>query len=297
MHFLQPAAWAEALEARAGLPDGLPVAGATDLLVELTFHRCHPVALIDLGRVPGLDEVSADDGWLRLGATATYEHLIPALRRDFPALALAARTVGSPPIRRRGTIGGNLGTASPAGDVHPPLLAAGAQVEAASVAGTRRIAITDFFTGPKQNALAPDELISAVYVPRATGPQQFAKVGPRNAMVIAVCSFALALHPDRRRVGTGIGSAGPVPLAGGRGRALPGGRARRGRPVGGAPAARRRRDEHVRRSRRVGGPAGRRRARDGRLPRPGPARHRRPGPRLGLGRLPEGGPRREGCAG
>ncbi len=212
MHFLQPAAWAEALEARAGLPDGLPVAGATDLLVELNFHRCHPVALIDLGRVPRLDEVSADDGWLRLGATATYEHLIPALRRDFPALALAARTVGSPQIRRRGTIGGNLGTASPAGDAHPPLLAAGAQVEVASVAGTRRIAITDFFTGPKQNALAPDELISAVYVPRASGPQQFAKVGPRNAMVIAVCSFALALHPDRGRVGTGIGSAGPVPL-------------------------------------------------------------------------------------
>lgn len=212
MHFLQPATWAEALEARAGLPDGLPVAGGTDLLVELNFHRCHPVALIDLGRVPGLDEVSANDGWLRLGATATYEHLIPALRHELPALALAARTIGSPQIRRRATIGGNLGTASPAGDAHPPLLAAGAQVEVASPAGTRLIAITDFFAGPKRNALAPGELIRAIHVPRASGPQQFAKVGPRNAMVIAVCSFALALHPDRRRVGTGIGSAGPVPL-------------------------------------------------------------------------------------
>jgi len=157
--------------------------------------------------------VSAENGWLRIGAAATYDRLMTALRRDFPALAVAARTVGSPQIRHRGTIGGNLGTASPAGDAHPPLLAAGAEVEVASRAGTRRIAIADFFTGPKRTAMAPGELISAVHVPRASGPQQFAKVGTRNAMVIAVCSVALALHPDRRRVGTGIGSAGPVPLA------------------------------------------------------------------------------------
>jgi CO/xanthine dehydrogenase FAD-binding subunit len=211
--FVQSASWDEALEARMALPDGLPVAGCTDVLVDLNFRRRHPPALIDLGRVPGLDEVSANDGWLRIGAAATYERLMDALRRDFPALAVASRTVGSPQIRRRGTIGGNLGTASPAGDAHPPLLAAGAEVEVASGAGTRRIAIADFFTGPKRNALGPDELISAVHVPRASGPQQFAKVGTRNSMVIAVCSLALALHPDRRRVGTGIGSAGPVPLA------------------------------------------------------------------------------------
>ena len=213
MQFLQPTTWAEALEAMAALPGGLPVAGGTDVMVELNFHRRHPEALIDLGRIQGLGEVSRDDGWLRLGAAVTYDQLTMALREDFPALALAARTVGSPQIRHRGTIGGNLGTASPAGDAHPPLLAAGAQVEVASIAGTRRIEITDFFTGPKHNALAPGELISAVRVPSAHGPQQFAKVGPRNAMVIAVCSFALALHPDRRRVGTGIGSAGPVPLS------------------------------------------------------------------------------------
>ncbi len=212
MHFLQPASWAEALEARADLPGALPVAGGTDVLVELNFHRRRPPALIDLGRVPGLDEVSTSDGWLRLGAAATYTQLMDTVPGDFPALALAARTVGSPQIRHRGTLGGNLGTASPAGDALPPLLAAGAQVEVASRAGTRRIAIADFFTGPKHNALAPDELISAVHVPRATGPQQFAKAGSRNAMVIAVCSLALALYPDRHRAGTGIGSAGPVPL-------------------------------------------------------------------------------------
>lgn len=213
MHFLQPTTWAEALEAMAALPGGLPVAGGTDVMVELNFHRHHPEALVDLGRVQGLGEVSRDNGWLRVGAVATYDQLTVALREDSPALALAARAVGSPQIRHRGTIGGNLGTASAAGDTHPPLLAAGAQVEVASMAGTRRIEITDFFTGPRQNALAPGELITAVHVPRARGPQQFAKVGPRNAMVIAVCSLALALHPDRRRVGTGIGSAGPMPLS------------------------------------------------------------------------------------
>jgi CO/xanthine dehydrogenase FAD-binding subunit len=125
---------------------------------------------------------------------------------------MAARTVGSPQIRNRGTVGGNLGSASPAGDAHPPLFASGADVEVESVRGRRRIPIGDFFLGPKRSALEPDELIAAVRVAPATGPQLFAKVGTRNAMVIAVCSLAIALHPDRRSVGTGIGSAGPVPL-------------------------------------------------------------------------------------
>jgi CO/xanthine dehydrogenase FAD-binding subunit len=120
--------------------------------------------------------------------------------------------VGSPQIRIRGTVGGNLGSASPAGDAHPPLLAAGAVVEAESVAGgVRRIPAAEFYTGVKRNALEPDELIAAVLVPTAAGPQQFCKVGTRNAMVIAVSAFACALHPDRKAVGTGIGSAAPTP--------------------------------------------------------------------------------------
>jgi CO/xanthine dehydrogenase FAD-binding subunit len=129
-----------------------------------------------------------------------------------PGLAQASRTVGSPQIRNRGTIGGNLGSASPAGDAHPPLLAAGAVVELASVSGVRRVPAGEFFTGPKKSVLAPDELIAAVLLPSAPGPQQFAKVGTRNAMVIAVCSVAVALDVDSRRVGTGIGSAAPTPV-------------------------------------------------------------------------------------
>jgi CO/xanthine dehydrogenase FAD-binding subunit len=126
---------------------------------------------------------------------------------------MASRTVGSPQIRNRGTVGGNLGTSSPAGDAHPPLLACDAQVELASTSGTRRVPVREFFTGPKRNAARNDELIAAFLIEPAPGPQQFSKVGTRNAMVIAVCSFALALDPPRRRVGTGIGSAGPTPFA------------------------------------------------------------------------------------
>jgi CO/xanthine dehydrogenase FAD-binding subunit len=181
-------------------------------MVDLNFDRSRPAAILDLGRVRELEGLERDDGRLRLGARLTYTQAIERLGKVLPGLAIASRTVGSPQIRNRGTIGGNLGSASPAGDALPPLLAAGAEVEVASVRGTRRLAVAEFFTGPKRSALEPDELIAAVHVPAAGGPQQFAKAGTRNAMVIAVCSFAVDLDPRRGRVGTGIGSAGPTPL-------------------------------------------------------------------------------------
>jgi CO/xanthine dehydrogenase FAD-binding subunit len=210
--FLQPRGLREALEAKAERPEALPIAGGTDVMVELNFDRGRPPAIIDLTRVGELAEWDRDDGRLRVGAGVTYTRAIEELAADLPGLALAARTVGSPQIRNRGTIGGNLGSASPAGDCHPPLLATGAEVELVSAAGSRRLPVEEFFTGPKRSALRPEELIAAVHLPAAAGPQQFAKIGTRNAMVIAVCSFALALDPERRRVGTGIGSAGPTPL-------------------------------------------------------------------------------------
>jgi CO/xanthine dehydrogenase FAD-binding subunit len=212
VRFLQPATWAEALAAKAEHPDAVPLAGGTDLMVELNFDRRRPPALLDLSSVEELTRWHSDHGVVRLGAGVTYRRVIDELAGPLPGLAMAARTVGSPQIRNRGTVGGNLGSASPAGDAHPPLLAAGAVVEIASVRGVRQVPVASFFTGPKRSVLAPDELVAAVLVPRAAGPQQFAKVGTRNAMVIAVCSFALALDPVGRRVGTGIGSAGPTPL-------------------------------------------------------------------------------------
>src|SRR5690348_2846203 len=212
MDFLQPTTWAEALQARAEHPDALPIAGGTDVMVELNFDRRRPGALLDLGRVPELREWSVDGPTVRLGAGVTYARVIGELGGQLPGLAMASRTVGSPQIRMRGTVGGNLGAASPAGDSHPPLLAADAVVEVASaVRGARQVPAAEFYTGVKRNALEPDELIAAVLVPTASGPQQFSKIGTRNAMVIAVTAFAVALHPDRRAVGTGIGSAAPTP--------------------------------------------------------------------------------------
>lgn len=212
MEFLSPTTLTEALEVKAEHPDAVPLAGGTDVMVEINFDRARPEVLLDLCRVDELAGWSREDGWVRLGACVTYARLLDELAGTLPGLAMAARTVGSPQIRNRGTVGGNLGSASPAGDCHPPLLAADAEVELASTSGTRRLPVREFFTGPKRHAAHPDELITAVLVPASAGPQQFSKVGTRNAMVIAVCSFALALRPAERGVGTGIGSAGPVPL-------------------------------------------------------------------------------------
>lgn len=212
MEFLRPASWQEALAAKAAHPTAVPIAGGTDVMVEINFDHRRPEYLLDLGRVAELHAWETGEDAVRLGASVPYTRIMEDLRGPLPGLALAAHTVASPQIRNRGGVGGNLGTASPAGDAHPALLAAGAEVEAESVRGTRRIPIDDFYTGVKRNALAPDELIRAVHIKKADGPQQYAKVGTRNAMVIAVCAFGLALHPETRTVRTGIGSAAPTPV-------------------------------------------------------------------------------------
>jgi len=221
VEFLQPSTWDDALAAKTAYPEAVPIAGGTDVMVEVNFDRRRPAALLDLTRVTELAEWTSDGGegssgsgggTIRLGAGVSYRRVIEELGERLPGLAMASRTVGSPQIRNRGTVGGNLGSASPAGDAHPPLLAVGAEVELASTRGTRRVPVDAFFTGPKRSVLAADELIAAVHVPVTAGPEQFAKVGTRNAMVIAVCSFGLALHSGRCSVGTGIGSAAPTPV-------------------------------------------------------------------------------------
>src|SRR5690348_16099231 len=171
MEILQPDTWREALEMKAANPAARPIAGGTDLMVELNFDRSRPQAILDITRVPA--DWGPEDGRLRIGAGVTYTRLIEELGDRLPGLAIASRTVGSPQIRNRGTVGGNLGTASPAGDALPPLYAADAEVELESVRGKRRMPIADFVTGPKRNALADDELIAAILVMPATGPEQF----------------------------------------------------------------------------------------------------------------------------
>ena len=212
MEFFRPDSWQEALELKEAHPEARPIFGGTDVMVEMNFDRDRPEAMMDLTRVPELGEWGEEDGKLRVGAGVTYTRIIAELGDRLPGLAMASRTVGSPQIRNRGTVGGNLGTASPAGDGLPPLYASDAEVEVASTGGTRRIPVTEFVTGPKRNALRPGELIAAFHIPEAEGPQQYSKIGTRNAMVIAVCSFGLALHPEQRKVGTCVGSAAPTPV-------------------------------------------------------------------------------------
>ncbi len=212
MELLQPDDWSEALELKAANPTALPIWGGTDVMVDVNFGRARPEAILDLTRVRELAAWEERDGALRIGAGVSYTAAIADLGDRLPGLAAASRTVGSPQIRNRGTIGGNLGSSSPAGDALPPLYASEAAVELASTRGTRRVPVAEFITGPKRNVLEPDELIAAVHVAPATGAQQFSKIGTRNAMVIAVCSFALELDPGKRRVGTCIGSAAPTPV-------------------------------------------------------------------------------------
>src|SRR5919107_2302712 len=167
MDFFRPGNWQEALEIKAAYPVARPILGGTDIMVELNFDHDRPEAVVDLTRVPELREWGPENGRLRIGAGVTYTRIIEELGDRLPGLAMASRTVGSPQIRNRGTVGGNLGTASPAGDGLPPLLASDAEVELASVRGTRRLPVAEFLTGPKRTALGPDELIAAFRLPAA----------------------------------------------------------------------------------------------------------------------------------
>jgi CO/xanthine dehydrogenase FAD-binding subunit len=211
MDVLTPRSLDEALRLKADHPDAVPVQGGTDVLVALNFDRLRPETLLNLNEIAELRGFRQENGAIWLGAGLTYsEAMRPELAEALPALAEASRTVGSPQIRNRGTIGGNLGTASPAGDALPPLLVGGAEVELASTDGSRRLPLDEFLVGPKQSALRPEELILGVRVELSGRSQTFMKVGPRNAMVIAVCSLALAVDREREEVRAAFGSAAPV---------------------------------------------------------------------------------------
>jgi CO/xanthine dehydrogenase FAD-binding subunit len=207
---LTPRTLDEALRLKSERPEAWAIQGGTDLMVALNFDRGRPETMLNLNEVDELRGWSRDNGWLRLGSGLTYAELEHGpLREVLPALAEASRTVGSPQIRNRGTIGGNLGTASPAGDALPPLLIEHAEVECSSVRGARTMSLGEFITGVKLNALEPDELITAVLLTPSAAPQTFMKVGPRNAMVIAVVSLAVSAGDELR---ASFGSASPRPV-------------------------------------------------------------------------------------
>lgn len=210
-----PRTLSDALRVLAEAPDATVLAGGTDLMVELNSgHR--PLAdVVVVNRIGELCSWRHDpgSGLLHLGAGLTYAEIEQSPIADWvPALAQAARTVGSPQIRHAATLGGNLGTCSPAGDGLPVLSALDAMVHLASTSGGRTLAFADFMVGPKRTAREPGELITGVTVPVLDGWQGYSKVGVRNAMVIAVASSALVVDPLARNVRLALGSVGPVIL-------------------------------------------------------------------------------------
>ena len=202
----------EALDIKASRPETLPIAGGTDIMVELNFDRRRPPALLDLSRLPELQQRRREDGTFFLGAGVTYSRIVRELAQ-FRPLVEAARTIGSPQIRNRATVGGNLGTASPAGDALPVLAAYDAEVVLVRAGGnTRTLPWHKFMVGPKKTVLDPAELILGTRWRITRGPGSFSKVGPRNAMVIAVASLCLVLDENGRTVRVALGSVGPTIL-------------------------------------------------------------------------------------
>src|SRR5437016_3921276 len=200
MEVLLPHSLDEALAIKAAHPEAVPLSGGTDLMVELNFGRARPRAIVDLNRVGELTAWREENGNVFLGSGVTYTTIVRELQAYKP-LVQASRSVGSPQIRNRGTVGGNLGTASPAGDALPVLAAYDAEVILRSRArGQRSLPWNLFLTGPKKTAIAPDELIIGTRWRRFRGPGSFSKIGTRNAMVIAVAGLCLVIDEERRRV-------------------------------------------------------------------------------------------------
>ncbi len=245
MEVLTPQSLEEALALKAERPDAVPIQGGTDLMVELNFDRARPETILNLNEVAELRGWTRENGTLRLASGLTYAEAMEAeLAGLLPALAEASRTVGSPQIRARGTIGGNLGTASPAGDALPPLLVEDAEVELASAKGTRTLPVSEFLVGPKKSALADDELIVAVRVTPVQGPADVhegrpaERHGDRRLLAGAVRRPRAGGDPcgvRLRRPGAGAGDGaalgvGELPRAG-RGRVEPDRRRARHRRV------------------------------------------------------------------
>lgn len=203
----------EAVDALAGTPGAQLLAGGTDFCVEVNFGLRRPPAVVCLRRVDELRHGEVTDAEVVIGAGTTYAEMGRGpLAEALPALAAAARTVGSPQIRNAGTIGGNVATASPAGDTLPLLAALDADVVLRGAKGERTVALTELVTGVKRTAIAADEVVVRIVMRRPRGRQQFLKVGTRNAMVIAIASAAVVVDVDERRVRCALGSVGPVPV-------------------------------------------------------------------------------------
>lgn len=204
--YLRPRDLADALRLYAETPGCRPLAGGTDVMVMMQARTIRPAALLDLWPLKELKGVRAVGGALEIGAAEPYTGIIRSdlVQRHLPALVAAAQTIGAAQIQNRGTLGGNLANASPAGDTLPVMLAADAVV----LTDRRAIPVSEFFTGYRKTALQPGELIVAVRFPLDGRKVLFRKVGTRAAQAISKVVVAVSLRPAR----IGLGSVAEVPL-------------------------------------------------------------------------------------
>jgi len=213
---LQPRSLSDAVKMLRDEGPLVPLAGCTDLYVALNFGTLRPMRFLNLWNLDALRGIETRGTTLRIGALTTYTEIITsaAIRRRLPMLAAAAREVGGVQIQNRGTIGGNVANASPAGDTLPVLLAADAMVVLRSTTGTRRVPMTGFYTGYRQSVARPDELIVGFEIPALRGRQWFRKVGTRAAQAIAKIVVAGVWDTARAdaRPRLAMGSVAPTPL-------------------------------------------------------------------------------------
>ncbi len=216
---LTPQSFDEALELIKGnTGEKIPISGGTDILVDLHHGRINPKFLLNLSEIREYHEIKIEDDVLEIGGLVTHKELATslALRGQFSALQEAAKVVGGPQIRSRGTVAGNLQSGSPAADTSPPLLALGARISLASTEGVREVELSEFFLGPKKTILKPNELISKITIKANNSIKSvFYKVGKRNSLAISVVNLAACMELDTEgkctSVGIALGSVAPTP--------------------------------------------------------------------------------------
>jgi len=207
-----PTTLVEAVGILADHPGLRIVNGGTDVMVGVNAGNTAIDGWLNLRRIEDITRIHRTVRGLRIGSGVTFARVEVELASVAPALAMAATTVGSRQIRSVGTLGGNVVTASPAGDSLPVLLTYDTEIELVSHRGTRTIRLVDFLIGPKRTAMAADEIVSAIVLNDCAGSQHFAKIGTRNAMVISVASLAARLDTNSGVARVAAGSVGPTAL-------------------------------------------------------------------------------------
>ena len=209
LSLVEPRTLSEALGILREDPSRTPIAGCTDVYVNLNFGTLSDTRFLDLWRLDELRSIALDGEVLSIGALATYADLMrsPLVAERLPILAAASGEIGGVQIQNRGTIGGNVANGSPAGDTLPVLAVAEADVVLASVEGVRRVPFRRYYTGYRASVRRPDELIAALEIPPVAGRQWFRKVGTRAAQAISKIVMA-GIRSDAPRIA--LGSVAPT---------------------------------------------------------------------------------------